>query len=242
MKQIRFDFNNMFDSGVGKRDGVTMGDIKAMRGAVSRAAGHLDKVLASEASRINIGLEWTRLPLQNKKLISMIQAAGEAISGKYENVISLGIGGSYLGLKAAQDALASPYYNEFAAQRKGCAKVYFDGNNLDPDTLSALLKNLSPKKTFVIVISKSGETSETKAAFAVVEAWLRRGAGKRYGKMDEMMAKGLTADECADRIIRAILAEKEEVIIGKGLVKYTAYVRRFFPRIYSRLIRKVKVT
>ncbi len=68
------------------------------------------------------------------------------------------------------------------------------------------------------------------------------GDGKKYGKMDELMAKGLTAEKCADCIIKAIVARREEVIIGKGLIKYTAYVRRFFPRIYSRLIRRMKVT
>jgi glucose-6-phosphate isomerase len=181
-KQIKFDFNNMFDASVGKKNGVTSGDIKALTGAISKAVKHLKKVLGSESSRINIGLEWTRLPLQNKKFIREIQSVGEAISYKYENVVSLGIGGSYLGLKAAQDALASPYYNEFSSARNGRAKVYFDGNNLDPQTLSVLLNNLNPKKTFVIVISKSGETSETKAAFSVVEQWLKKGVGKRYGR------------------------------------------------------------
>ena len=72
-------------------------------------------------------------------------------------------------LKAAQDALVPPYYNEFPALRKGRPRIYFDGNNLDPDTLSVLLQNLDPSRTFVIVISKSGETTETKAAFTVVE-------------------------------------------------------------------------
>jgi glucose-6-phosphate isomerase len=182
MKQIRFDFNNMFDSSVGKTHGVTANDLKAMSCLTAKAARHLKKVFASESSRINIGLEWTRLPLQNKSFVRVIQKAGDAISHKYENVISLGIGGSYLGLKAAQDALASSYYNEFASLRGGRAKVYFDGNNLDPDTLSVLLKNLNPKKTFVIVISKSGETTETKAAFAVIEAWLKKGVGKNYGR------------------------------------------------------------
>jgi short-subunit dehydrogenase len=68
------------------------------------------------------------------------------------------------------------------------------------------------------------------------------GDGSRYGRMDELMAKGLTATECADCIIKAITDGKEEVIIGKGLIKYSAYVRRFFPRIYSRLIARMKVT
>lgn len=68
------------------------------------------------------------------------------------------------------------------------------------------------------------------------------GDGTRYGRMDELMAKGLTAVECADRIVRAIAAGKEEVIIGKGLIKYSASIRRFFPRLYSRLIRRMQVT
>ena len=68
------------------------------------------------------------------------------------------------------------------------------------------------------------------------------GDGTRYGRMDELMTRGLTAEQCADRIIKAVAARKEEVIIGRGLIKYSAYVRRFFPRIYSRLIRRMKVT
>lgn len=68
------------------------------------------------------------------------------------------------------------------------------------------------------------------------------GDGTKYGRMDRLMEKGLTAEQCADRIIKAIAAGKEEVIIGKGLIKYTSVVRRFFPRVYSRLIRRMKVT
>ncbi|MDD5692636.1 MAG: glucose-6-phosphate isomerase, partial [Candidatus Omnitrophica bacterium] len=104
------------------------------------------------------------------------------IRAKYENVLFLGIGGSYLGLKAAQDALCPPYYNEFKSLRKKSPRIYLEGNNLDPDTLQALLKNLNPKKTFVVVISKSGETTETKAAFMVVWAWLKKSVGTKYGR------------------------------------------------------------
>lgn len=68
------------------------------------------------------------------------------------------------------------------------------------------------------------------------------GNGRRYGTMDPVMAKGISPDECAARIIKAIIRNKEEVIIGKGFTKYASLVRRFFPGIYSRLIRRVKVT
>ncbi|MCK9594858.1 MAG: glucose-6-phosphate isomerase [Candidatus Omnitrophica bacterium] len=182
MKTIKFDFNNMFDFSVGKSHGVTAKDLRSAGAAAKKAHQHLSAVLADKASRVSLGLEWQNLPSQDKKLIRDIQRLGNNISAKYDNVISLGIGGSYLGLKAAQDALAPAYYNEFAGLRKGRPRIYLEGNNLDPQPLAALLRSLNPKKTFVIVISKSGETTETKAAFAVVEPWLKNGAGPNYGR------------------------------------------------------------
>jgi dehydrogenase/reductase SDR family protein 7B len=68
------------------------------------------------------------------------------------------------------------------------------------------------------------------------------GGGRKYRRMDEAQKKGMTPEECADEIIRAIAGMKEEVIIGKGFIRYASYVRRFFPGIYSRLIRSAKVT
>lgn len=182
MKQLNFDFNNMFSLNLGKEHGVTDEDIKKLSEQIEKSHKHLSKVLASKVDRVNLSLEWSMLAFQEKSTVDFIQDLGNEIATKYDNVISLGIGGSYLGLKAAQDALASPYYNEFPEARNNRARIYFDGNNLDPQTLSVLLKNLNPKNTFVIVISKSGETSETKAAFSVVEPWLEKGVGKNYGR------------------------------------------------------------
>ena len=154
---LKFDFNNMFSANIGDQ-GVSDADIAEILVDAQKADKHLKDVLNNKLNRINLSLEWSQLPLQDKQEIVKIQKLGREISRKFENVLFLGIGGSYLGLKAAQDALASPYYNEFKSLRKRSARVYFEGNNLDPDTLSALLKNLQPKKTFVVVISKSGET------------------------------------------------------------------------------------
>lgn len=182
MEQIRFDFNNLFGVSIGNEHGVQEGDIREMQDRIRQAQEHLVKVIADSRNRVKLGLEWTQLPLQDKKIIKSIQALGREISDRYDNAIFLGIGGSYLGLKAAQDALCVPYYNEFPSVRKGRPRIYFEGNNLDPETLNALLKNLNPKKTFVVVISKSGETTETKAAFMVVEEWLKKNVGKKYGR------------------------------------------------------------
>ncbi len=178
---LKFDFNNMFSFNVGEH-GVSQQDINEILPDAQKAALHLGKIISDPSARVKLSLEWTRLPEQDKNSIAGIQKLGREISGKYENVVFLGIGGSYLGLKAAQDALCAPYYNEFKSLRKKSPRIYLEGNNLDPDTLRVLLKNLLPKKTFVIVISKSGETTETKAAFMVVEAWLKKGIGAKCGR------------------------------------------------------------
>lgn len=182
MPELKFDFNNMFSFNVGKAHGVTETELAKIGRQARKAYEHLQHLADDRRSRLDLNLEWVRLPFQDAASIERIQELGDEIGSAYENVISLGIGGSYLGLKAAQDALRAPYYNEFSGLRKGRPRIYFEGNNFDPETLCALMDNLDPKKTFVMVISKSGETTETKAALAVVESWLKDGAGDRYGR------------------------------------------------------------
>ncbi len=172
----------MMSSSIGSEHGVLGSDLDEIKGVLNNAHEHLYAVIKDERIRIKQGLEWTQLPYQDKKLIKEIKTLGSQIRNKYENVMFLGIGGSYLGLKAAQDAFCPPYYNEFSSLRKDKPRIYFEGNNLDPDTLSVLLKQLNPKKTFVVVISKSGETTETKAVFMAIEKWLKNVIGKNYAK------------------------------------------------------------
>jgi len=178
---LKFDFNNMFSFSVGQH-GVSQQEIDEFMADARKADSHLKKIIANPCARVRLQLEWVKLPEQNEEVIAGILKLASQIRAKYENVLFLGIGGSYLGLKAAQDALCPPYYNEFKTLRKKSPRIYLEGNNLDPDTLQALLKNLNPKKTFVVVISKSGETTETKAAFMVVCSWLKKSIGAKYGR------------------------------------------------------------
>lgn len=182
MQNLKFDFNNFLDFNVGKDNGVALTDLKRLEKTVLKAHLHLRACINEPKSRLKLNLEWSQLPYQDKQSIIEIQDLGSSIASKYENVLFLGIGGSYLGLKAAQDALAPAYYNEFSSLRNARPKVYFEGNNLDPQTLGVLLKNIDPDKTAVVVISKSGETIETKASFDVVEAWLKKSIGQSYGR------------------------------------------------------------
>ena len=65
--------------------------------------------------------------------------------------------------------------------------------------------------------------------------------GQPQNKMDDAQAKGMTAERCAQQIIRAIDRGKDEVYIG-GQEVLAVYVKRFFPGIFSRILRKAKVT
>ncbi len=182
MGRISFDFNNLFSQAVGRQHGVEQRELNALLPIGQKAARHLQAVISDPARRFSLNLEWARLPFQDQYTVEKIQRLGREIADNFEQVVFLGIGGSYLGLKAAQDALSPAYYNEFSAARKTRPRIYFEGNNLDPDTLRVLLQQLNPKKTFIVVISKSGETTETKAAFLVMEAWLRKAVGQKYGR------------------------------------------------------------
>jgi glucose-6-phosphate isomerase len=110
-----------------------------------------------------------------------------------DRLVVLGIGGSYMGARALFEALRSAYHNELPADaRMGTPRVYFEGNNLDNDSLQDLLDLLqqtciSPQaraeRYATIVISKSGGTLETAAALRV----FRREAKEFYGSRSEWL-------------------------------------------------------
>lgn len=67
------------------------------------------------------------------------------------------------------------------------------------------------------------------------------GTGEKLGSMDNATQNGLTADDCANQIIAAIKANKEEVIVSKFKEKFGVFVKRFFPGLFSTMIRKMAV-
>jgi short-subunit dehydrogenase len=65
--------------------------------------------------------------------------------------------------------------------------------------------------------------------------------GTKQNSMDDAQANGMPADQCALEIIKAIQAEKEEVYVG-GKEKYAVLLKRFLPSLFSKIVRKAKVT
>jgi glucose-6-phosphate isomerase len=128
-----------------------------------------------------------------------------------DRVILLGIGGSYLGARALFDALCHTFHNEMPAKlRMGKPRMYFEGNAVDNDALQELFEllenscvdpELQEERWGVIVVSKSGETLETAAAFRAVKGELARFYGpksERYKKLIVAVtgAKGSLRDLC----------------------------------------------
>lgn len=111
----------------------------------------------------------------------------------FERVVVLGIGGSYLGARALFDSLCHGFHNEMPAKmRMGRPRMYFEGNSLDNDSLQEFFELLDntcvdpeiPEERWgVVVISKSGSTLETAAAYRAVKAE----AARYYGYKSEML-------------------------------------------------------
>ena len=110
-------------------------------------------------------LGWVELPTNyDREEFSRIQKAAEKIRKQADILVVIGIGGSYLGARAAIELLRSPLYNNL---KKDTPDIYFAGNSVSPSYLQELLSICEGKDIAVNVISKSGTTTEPALAFRV---------------------------------------------------------------------------
>jgi glucose-6-phosphate isomerase len=120
-------------------------------------------------------------------ILGRVLALANRMREEVDRVVILGIGGSYLGARALFDALRSSYHNELPAKdRQNSPRIYFEGNNVDNDALQELFDLLQltcvdpenrAERWGVVVISKSGGTTETAAAYRA----FRREMAEYYG-------------------------------------------------------------
>ena len=124
-----------------------------------------------------------------------ILSSAQRLREDVDRVVVLGIGGSYLGARALFDALCSSNHNELPDRlRMGRPRMYFEGNNVDNDALQDLLDllentcvdpELREERWGAVVISKSGGTLETAAAYRVIRGEL----GRYYGNTPETIQR-----------------------------------------------------
>ena len=135
-------------------------------------------------------LGWVDLPVNyDKDEFFRIKIAAEKIKKSCDILVVIGIGGSYLGARAAIEFVKSPLYNDLA---KDTPKIYFAGNNISTTALNELISICEGKDICVNVISKSGTTTEPAVAFRVFKSILV----EKYGEEGAKDRIFVTTDKC----------------------------------------------
>ncbi len=169
---ITLDLTYLFDSpGPGT---ITREDLENIKGQVLKAHGMLKKD-KGDIFDGNIPMTgWRDLPVQiTRDHIKEINHTSQELGSKIDAFVSLGIGGSYLGIEATFKALTHQYFNQLPReQRGGAPEIYFLGQNMDPDYFRDTLDMLEGKRVGINVISKSGTTTETAIAFRIMQRLL----------------------------------------------------------------------
>ncbi|MDX8044783.1 glucose-6-phosphate isomerase [Gracilibacillus sp. S3-1-1] len=123
-------------------------------------------------------LGWVNLPTDyDKEEFARIKKAAEKIKSDSDVLLVVGIGGSYLGARAAIEMLNHSFYNELTKEQRDTPQVFFVGNSISAPYINDLFDVLKDKDVSVNVISKSGTTTEPAIAFRVFRKFLE----EKYG-------------------------------------------------------------
>ena len=166
-------------------DFIRENDLKGLESQV--AAAH--ETVNAKSGLGNDFLGWVDLPVNyDKEEFARIKAAAAKIRKDTDILIVIGIGGSYLGARAAIEFLKGPYYNQL---RDGAPEIYFAGNSISGAYLSDIMALCRGKRVSVNIISKSGTTTEPAVAFRVLRDYLE----KEYGEQEAARRIYCTTDK-----------------------------------------------
>ncbi|MBQ8311661.1 MAG: glucose-6-phosphate isomerase [Clostridia bacterium] len=141
----------------------------------------VNKTLLEKTGAGNDFLGWLDLPVNyDKEEFARIQAAAKKIQGDSEVLVVIGIGGSYLGARAAIEFVKGQMYN--GVREEGIPEVYFVGNNISSSYINDVVKIIGNRDFSVNIISKSGTTTEPAIAFRVFKKMLEEKYGKEGAK------------------------------------------------------------
>lgn len=137
------------------------------------------EVLVSGKGAGNEFLGWIDLPVNyDKEEFDRIKKAGEKIQKDSEVLLVIGIGGSYLGARAAIEFLRHSFYNVVSKEIRKTPEIYFVGNSISSTYLKHLIDVVGDRDFSINMISKSGTTTEPAIAFRIFKEM----AEKKYGK------------------------------------------------------------
>lgn len=169
--------------------------------ANANAAGDKQAILDNIKNEFT-PLGWWTLPENyDKDEFSRIKKTAVKIQGLCDIFIVLGIGGSYLGARAAIEFIKSPNYN---AMSKDTPDIYFTGNSISATAINELIELCQGRDVCINVISKSGETTETALAFRIFRKLLEN----KYGMCDAKKHIFVTTGSDPKKTLKRISNEK----------------------------------
>ena len=169
-----------------------------------------NEVLASKTGAGNDFLGWVDLPENyDKDEFDRIKKAAEKIKNDSEVLIVIGIGGSYLGAKAAIEFLSHSFYNNLPKDKRKTPEIYFAGTNMSGVYLQHLIEVVGDRDFSVNVISKSGTTTEPAIAFRVFKKMLE----EKYGKEEAAKRIYATTDKEKGALKTLATAEGYETFV-----------------------------
>lgn len=178
---ISFDYSNA-------RFMVSDDNLKAMSKRVLDAK----EVLVSRTGAGNDFLGWLDLPINyDKEEFARIKKAAKKIQSDSEILIVIGIGGSYLGARAAIEALRHSFYNVIPEEQRKTPQIFFAGNNISSTYLEHLLEVVGDRDFSINIISKSGTTTEPAIAFRLFKRLLI----EKYGEKEAAKRIYATTDK-----------------------------------------------
>ena len=169
-----------------------------------------NEVLTSKSGAGNDFLGWVDLPENyDKDEFARIKKAAEKIKNDSEVLIVIGIGGSYLGAKAAIEFLSHSFYNNLPKDKRKTPEIYFAGTNMSGVYLQHLIEVVGDRDFSVNVISKSGTTTEPAIAFRVFKKMLE----EKYGKEEAAKRIYATTDKEKGALKTLATAEGYETFV-----------------------------
>ena len=150
------------------------------------------EVLVSRSGQGNDYLGWIDLPVNyDREEFARIKKAAEKICSDSEVLVVIGIGGSYLGARAAIEFLRHGFYNNISKEQRKTPEIYFAGNSISSSYLQGLIDVVGDRDFSVNIISKSGTTTEPAIAFRIFKEMLE----KKYGKKEAAKRIYATTDK-----------------------------------------------
>ncbi len=159
---------------------------------MEKLVGDAKEVLVGRTGAGNDFLGWIDLPVNyDKEEFERIQKAAEKIKADSEVLVVIGIGGSYLGARAAIEFLRHGFYNMVSKEIRKTPEIYFVGNSISSTYLAQLIDVIGDRDYSVHIISKSGTTTEPAIAFRIFKEMLE----KKYGKEEAAKRIYATTDK-----------------------------------------------